>query len=95
MKNTFNFLLCFLLVCSCKAQEIPQVDWEALQKTKPWTATEQWEPVPEKVTPGVITAPPSDAIILFDGIRRCGVGITRSNFFRNWIPHLRDFWFKA
>ena len=29
--------------------------------------TEVWEPVPEIVTPGVGTAPPSDAIILFDG----------------------------
>ena len=29
--------------------------------------TEVWEPVPKKVTPGFITAPPSDAIILFDG----------------------------
>jgi hypothetical protein len=31
-------------------------------------ATEQWEPVPALVTPGtVLGAPPSDAIILFDG----------------------------
>jgi len=31
-------------------------------------ATEQWEPVPPLVTPGkVLGAPPSDAIILFDG----------------------------
>lgn len=29
--------------------------------------TEVWEPVPEVVTPGVGTAPPSDAIILFNG----------------------------
>ena len=29
--------------------------------------TEKWEPVPEVVTPGEMTAPPSDAIILFDG----------------------------
>lgn len=30
--------------------------------------TEVWEPVPKVVTPGVsITAPPSDAIVLFDG----------------------------
>lgn len=29
--------------------------------------TEVWEPVPEIVTPGAGTAPPSDAIILFDG----------------------------
>ena len=30
--------------------------------------TEVWEPVPAVVTPGVIdSAPPSDAIVLFDG----------------------------
>lgn len=30
-------------------------------------ATEVWEPVPRKVTPGKNGAPPSDAIVLFDG----------------------------
>ena len=29
--------------------------------------TEKWEPVPPKVSPGEGTAPPSDAIVLFDG----------------------------
>ena len=29
--------------------------------------TEVWEPVPEVITPGEATAPPSDAIVLFDG----------------------------
>ncbi len=29
--------------------------------------TEVWEPVPNVVTPGTNTAPPSDAIVLFDG----------------------------
>lgn len=29
--------------------------------------TEVWEPVPRVVTPGVGTAPPSDAVVLFDG----------------------------
>ena len=34
----------------------------------PSKATEQWEPVPPIVTPGVTdSAPPSDAIVLFDG----------------------------
>jgi len=34
-----------------------------------WTPklTEKWEPVPPVVTPGGGTAPPSDAIVLFDG----------------------------
>jgi hypothetical protein len=30
-------------------------------------ATEQWFPVPARVTPGAAGAPPSDAIVLFDG----------------------------
>jgi hypothetical protein len=29
--------------------------------------TEKWEPVPPVITPGIGTAPPSDAIVLFDG----------------------------
>lgn len=29
--------------------------------------TEMWEPRPAKITPGMGTAPPSDAIVLFDG----------------------------
>lgn len=29
--------------------------------------TEQWEPEPQKVDPGASNAPPSDAIVLFDG----------------------------
>lgn len=30
-------------------------------------ATEQWQPVPPPVTPGPAGAPPSDAVVLFDG----------------------------
>ena len=38
------------------------------QQTRPDPkATEQWEPVPPVVTPGIGAAPPSDAIVLFDG----------------------------
>ncbi|MEM6700343.1 MAG: DUF1080 domain-containing protein [Bacteroidota bacterium] len=37
------------------------------QKTLPPEATEVWEPVPRVVTPGMKNAPPSDAIVLFDG----------------------------
>ena len=43
------------------------LDWEELQKTKPFEKSEVWTPVPEKVTPGYINQAPSDAIILFDG----------------------------
>ena len=45
-----------LLFTSCKAQKI----------TDP-KLTEVWEPEPTVVTPGNLNAPPSDAIILFDG----------------------------
>lgn len=38
----------------------------AQEKAKP-EDTEVWEPVPEVVTPGEGTKPPSDAIVLFDG----------------------------
>ncbi|MEM9886467.1 MAG: DUF1080 domain-containing protein [Bacteroidota bacterium] len=37
------------------------------QKALPPQATEVWEPVPRVVTPGQEHAPPSDAIVLFDG----------------------------
>lgn len=49
------------------AQEIPTIDWDGLQETKPWLKTEVWSPVPDVVTPGYLTAAPSDAIVLFDG----------------------------
>ena len=65
--NTFLSILCLFTFLSCKAQEVPQIDWDELQKTKPWTASEQWTPVPPKVTPGHFTSPPSDATVLFDG----------------------------
>ncbi|MGB0396530.1 MAG: DUF1080 domain-containing protein, partial [Flavobacteriaceae bacterium] len=38
----------------------------AQKKMKP-EMTELWEPVPEVVIPGNLSAPPSDAIVLFDG----------------------------
>ena len=58
----------FSLICSVlPAQEGVELDWEEIRKTEPWKASEQWEPVPKKVTPGFLQAPPSDAIILFDG----------------------------
>ena len=50
-------LLCFVISTSLAAQPAP----------KPQD-TEVWEPVPKIVTPGVEnSAPPSDAIVLFDG----------------------------
>jgi hypothetical protein len=55
------------MVYTIRAQEVLQIDFEELQKTKPWHKSEVWDPVPKKITPGISTAPPSDAIILFDG----------------------------
>tara|TARA_B100000900_G_C20564658_1_gene710482 strand:+ start:1079 stop:1804 length:726 start_codon:yes stop_codon:yes gene_type:complete len=52
MKHLFLFLATLPLV--------------AQKKMKP-EMTELWEPVPEAVIPGNLSAPPSDAIVLFDG----------------------------
>ncbi len=58
------------ILCTCVsmfAQEGTELDWDELQKTKPWHKSEVWDPIPEKVTPGILNSPPSDAIVLFDG----------------------------
>lgn len=60
-------LLLNINISTVVAQEVPVLNWAELGKTKPWEATEQWTPLPAKVTPGVFTQAPSDAIILFDG----------------------------
>ena len=43
------------------------VGWAVSDQMSRAEVTELWEPVPAVVDPGVINAPPSDAIILFDG----------------------------
>lgn len=55
MKKSVNVFFLSLILVSCYAQ------------TPDPTVTEVWEPVPVKVTPGENGAPPSDAIVLFDG----------------------------
>ena len=55
MKNCFLLVITIFLTYALNAQI-----------TDP-KATEVWEPEPRVVTPGEGTAPPSDAIILFDG----------------------------
>jgi hypothetical protein len=46
---------------------MPLAAWQAPSKPKP-EDTEVWEPVPKVVTPGATCgAPPSDALVLFDG----------------------------
>ena len=51
------FAMLFIAVIT-NAQDRPTLDPKL---------TEVWEPVPDKITPGENNAPPSDAIILFDG----------------------------
>ena len=51
-------LVALFLMHNLFAQERPTIEPKL---------TEVWEPVPVKITPGVNNAPPSDAIILFDG----------------------------
>ncbi|MEY3052146.1 MAG: hypothetical protein RLY31_1931 [Bacteroidota bacterium] len=56
-----------LLICWQQASLFSQVaDQQATEKWKP-QFTEAWEPEPRVVSPGIGTAPPSDAIVLFDG----------------------------
>ncbi|MBX2816258.1 MAG: DUF1080 domain-containing protein [Saprospiraceae bacterium] len=62
-----SLFLVFFLPSYLSAQNPLELDWAELRKTKPWVATEQWEPVPKRVTPGQLGAPPADAIVLFDG----------------------------
>jgi hypothetical protein len=54
MKNFFLFSLVILLSMDAFGQKEPE-------------ATQVWEPVPRVVQAGAISAPPSDAIVLFDG----------------------------
>ena len=53
---SLSVLLLFSTACLGQEEEKPQPK-----------LTEVWEPVPPVVTPGQGTAPPSDAIVLFDG----------------------------
>lgn len=61
MKTAFFLLMFACLSLLIQAQEVYQKDF-----TKP-EATEVWEPKPKIVTAGIGNAPPSDAIVLFDG----------------------------
>ena len=73
---TFGFLI-FLSACGPAVQPcpedsgiVPEIVREGLEPTSP-EATEIYEPVPAKVTPGApatgFSSAPSDAIVLFDG----------------------------
>jgi hypothetical protein len=55
--------------------------------TKP-EATEIWKPVPKIVTPGSGNAPPSDAIVLFDGTNLDAWVMAKDGTAASW--HLKD-----
>ena len=62
MKPVLAICFCFsTFFCQAQANSVFKKDF-----TKP-EATEVWEPKPRIVIPGMGTAPPSDAIVLFDG----------------------------
>ena len=51
-------------------------------------ATEQWEPVPKVVAPGAKEhAPPSDAIVLFDGRDLAGWEASKDHSPARWNVH--------
>lgn len=63
-KLIFPVVLC--IGCVHTSLHAQVADPRTADKWKP-EFTEAWEPEPRVVTPGIGTAPPSDAIILFDG----------------------------
>jgi len=64
MKSIFRLLLISAAFLGSTLTGLAQ-DWDR-EKQDPH-ATEIWEPIPPKVSPGEGTAAPSDAIVLFDG----------------------------
>src|SRR4051812_19968379 len=66
--STFAVMvLCISLSVSAQPSPIPQSEAQIAGKPKP-EETELWEPVPVVDTPGTdCGAPPSDAVVLFDG----------------------------
>ena len=70
MNDSAKFLVIAILITAgmqLSAQAAVQASAPAASADKPQD-TEVWEPVPKIVTPGIdSTAPPSDAIVLFDG----------------------------
>jgi len=68
LRTTIPFaLLCVVLPACAQRNVAPQSVAQMANPTKP-EETEQWTPVPPIITPGQSDdAPPSDAIVLFDG----------------------------
>lgn len=61
MRKLLILPMLFIFAVLAKGQNVFEKDF-----TQP-EATEVWEPVPKVVTPGIDNAPPSDAIVLFNG----------------------------
>jgi len=65
MKNTLLIML-FLMSPYSLADKLPEINWQELNKTSPWTITELYQDIPV-VKPGKNGSAPSDAIVLFNG----------------------------
>lgn len=61
-----HFFILFICLAVQRLLTAQVADQKASEKWDP-KLTEAWEVVPKVITPGVGTAPPSDAIVLFDG----------------------------
>lgn len=66
MKNRLLIVLFLASYVGAIGQDLPQPNWDELNKTKPWEVTELYKEIP-LVTPGKNSSAPSDAIVLFDG----------------------------
>ncbi len=64
-KTAITFSIALFMLSSLAHAEFPSIDWNSLEKSKPWEATETWKELPE-VTINA-NGVPSDAIILFSG----------------------------
>ncbi len=65
--KTLTFLLIPAALAGFVAQVIAQEGLSRQQRIEKSATTEIWEPVPRMVEPGQGSAPPSDAMVLFDG----------------------------